>query len=110
MFADIDETRKALDRTDASLFKAETGQIQATAELWNELETQGEALVDWLGDALSALTPKSKEEVIADFKKIRALNHLQMTAERFLQLYPESRPEADELIRRMFDSDNTIPK
>ena len=52
MFADIDETRKALDRTDASLFEAETGQIQVTAELWDELEALGDAQVDWLGDAL----------------------------------------------------------
>jgi hypothetical protein len=110
MFADIEETKKALERTDASLLKAETGQIQVTAELWDELEAQGDALVDWLADALSALTPKSKEEVIADFKKIRSLNHVQMTVERYLQLCPESKPEADELIRRMFDSDNPMPK
>jgi hypothetical protein len=110
MYADIEETKKALERTDTSLFKAETGQIQVTAKLWDELEAQGDALVDWLADALSALTPKSKEEVVVDFTKIRSLNRVQMTVERYLQLYPERRSEADELIRRMFDSDSPMPK
>jgi hypothetical protein len=110
MFAEIDEARKTLDRTDASLFKAETGQIEVTAEQWDELEALGDTLVDWLADALSALTPKSKEEVKADFTKIRSLNRIQMTLERFVQLHPESRPEADELIRRTMDSNNPMRK
>ncbi len=109
MFAEIDEARKTLDRVDALLFQAETGQIQITAEQWDAWETQGNALVGWLSEVLSPLTSKGKQEVVADLTKIRSLNHIQMTMERYQQLRPEAGAEADAFIKRMFDPDNPIP-